>query len=37
LIIALIYWFLPKKCGGARHFFTGPRRPEDEDEEDEEF
>ena len=29
LIIAATYWFLPKSCGGARHFFTGPVRPED--------
>jgi len=26
LIVASIYWFLPKSCGGARHFFTGPKR-----------
>ena len=29
LIIAATYWFLPKSMGGARHFFTGPVRPED--------
>jgi hypothetical protein len=29
LIIAGTYWFLPKSMGGARHFFTGPVRPED--------
>jgi hypothetical protein len=29
LLIAATYWFLPKGCGGARHFFTGPVRPED--------
>lgn len=29
LFIAGTYWFLPKGCGGARHFFTGPMRPED--------
>lgn len=29
LLIAATYWFLPKKLGGARHFFTGPVRPED--------
>jgi hypothetical protein len=28
-IIALIYWFLPKPYG-ARHFFTGPKRFDDE-------
>lgn len=33
LLVAAIYWFLPKKLGGARHFFTGPVRPDDEDEE----
>lgn len=29
LIVAATYWFLPKSLGGARHFFTGPVRPED--------
>jgi hypothetical protein len=29
LLIAATYWFLPKSLGGARHFFTGPVRPED--------
>lgn len=29
LFIAATYWFLPKSWGGARHFFTGPVRPED--------
>jgi amino acid transporter len=29
LIVAGTYWFLPKSLGGARHFFTGPVRPED--------
>jgi hypothetical protein len=29
LFIAGTYWFLPKRLGGARHFFTGPVRPED--------
>jgi amino acid transporter len=29
LLIAATYWFLPKSLGGARHFFTGPIRPED--------
>jgi hypothetical protein len=29
LVIAGTYWFLPKSLGGARHFFTGPNRPED--------
>ena len=29
LLIAGTYWFLPKSLGGARHFFTGPVRPED--------
>lgn len=29
LFVAGTYWFLPKKLGGARHFFTGPLRPED--------
>ena len=29
LLIAGTYWFLPKSMGGARHFFTGPVRPED--------
>lgn len=29
LVIAGTYWFLPKSLGGARHFFTGPVRPED--------
>lgn len=29
LLIAATYWFLPKSWGGARHFFTGPVRPED--------
>lgn len=32
LLIAGTYWFLPKSLGGARHFFTGPVRPEDLDE-----
>lgn len=29
LLVAGTYWFLPKSLGGARHFFTGPVRPED--------
>jgi len=29
LFVAGTYWFLPKSMGGARHFFTGPVRPED--------
>ena len=29
LLVAATYWFLPKGLGGARHFFTGPIRPED--------
>jgi hypothetical protein len=29
LLLAGTYWFLPKSLGGARHFFTGPIRPED--------
>lgn len=29
LIIAATYWCLPRSMGGARHFFTGPVRPED--------
>jgi hypothetical protein len=33
LIIALIYWFFPKY--GARHHFKGPRRPDEEESEDE--
>ena len=31
LLIATVYWFLPKRLGGARHFFTGPVRPEELD------
>ena len=30
LIVAGTYWFLPKSLGGARHFFKGPQRPEDQ-------
>jgi len=33
LVIAAVYWFLPKRLGGARHFFKGPVRPDDEEEE----
>jgi hypothetical protein len=29
LLIAGTYWNLPKSLGGAKHFFTGPVRPED--------
>jgi len=29
LLIAATYWNLPKSLGGAKHFFTGPVRPED--------
>lgn len=29
LLIAAVYWFFPKY--GARNFFKGPPRPEDED------
>jgi hypothetical protein len=29
ILLAGTYWFLPKRLGGARHFFTGPIRPED--------
>ena len=29
ILLAGTYWFLPKSLGGARHFFTGPIRPED--------
>lgn len=32
LFVAATYWFLPKRLGGARHFFTGPVRPDDLDE-----
>jgi hypothetical protein len=29
LLIATTYWNLPKSLGGAKHFFTGPVRPEE--------
>jgi hypothetical protein len=35
LLIAGVYWFFPKY--GARHFFKGPRRPDEDEEDGEEF
>jgi hypothetical protein len=32
MLIAAFYWFFPKY--GARNFFKGPRRPEDEEPEE---
>jgi hypothetical protein len=35
LLFAGVYWFLPKRLGGARHHFKGPKRPEDIEKENE--